>query len=142
MPQAKLNDHQKARVIELVEAGKATQQEIAAYFNVSPRTITRVLDEHGMIHTRRTLSDKEQDFLALMRETSLSVPEVRERLSQPVLTASTLVQAVANMDETQLGGFLMSVAKYRLVREHQLQEARKAQARASNGEMQQEALYG
>lgn len=142
MAKSKLNDHQKARVLELHDSGKCTQRQIAEFFNVSPRTIHRVLEEAGRIKTRRLLTDQEKDILALVQASGLSVDEAKECLTRPALTPGNVVQVVASMDDQELGAFLMNCSRIRLVQELRERESAKAQARASNGEMQQEKLYG
>ncbi len=141
MSRSKLNDKQKARVIELVESGKATQQQIANYFNVSQRTIHRVLVEAGMVHTGNHLSDRDKDCLKIIREYGLSATQLKEILERPALTADNMVRVVSDMNDESLGRFIFNVTKARVIREYQQQEAQAARARASNGEMAQEALY-
>jgi hypothetical protein len=81
MSKPKLNDAQKARVVELVEQ-KIPQTTVAQFFSVSPRTITRVLEENGMIHTRRTLSDQEKDSEELRRRYVGTRPSTSGHLRQ------------------------------------------------------------
>lgn len=142
MSRSKLNDKQKARVIELVDAGKATQQQIANYFNVSQRTIHRVLVEAGRVNTGNHLSDRDKDCLALIRTYGLTAPQLKEILDRPALTADNMVQVVSGMDDESLGRFIFNTTKARVIREYQQQEAQAARARASKGQMEQEALYG
>lgn len=141
MAKPKLNDAQKARVIELLDQGMR-QQTIADYFNVSTRTIYRILEESGRITTRRHLSDQEKDFLVLMRETGLSVPEVRERLNQMPLTPANIRAVLVRMDSQELGAYFMGVMRDKVLTEQQAIARQHEEARASNGEMQQESLYG
>lgn len=141
MSRSKLNDKQKARVIELVDAGKATQQQIANYFNVSQRTIHRVLVEAGRVNTGNHLSERDKDCLALVRTYGLTAPQLKQTLDSPALTADNMVQVVSDMDDERMGRFIFNVTKARVIREYQQQEAQAARARASNGEMEQENLY-
>lgn len=141
MSRSKLNDKQKARVIELVDAGKATQQQIANYFNVSQRTIHRVLVEAGRVNTGNHLSERDKDCLALVRTYGLTAPQLKETLDSPALTANNMMQVVSDMDDERMGRFIFNVTKARVIREYQQQEAQAARARASNGEMEQENLY-
>lgn len=46
MSKSKLNERQKDRALELLDAGK-TQSSVARFFDVSPRTIHRVRIERG-----------------------------------------------------------------------------------------------
>lgn len=140
MAKSKLNEIQKDRVAELVQTG-IEQKKVASFFNVSPRTVTRILHERGMIHNRLTLSDKENDFLALMRETGLSVPEVRAHLSSPLMTAESLYDYAAKMDDAALTHFIMNVCRARDLFQAEQKQAALRCAQAANGEMKQERLY-
>lgn len=140
MAKPKLNDMQKDRVAELVQAG-LEQKKVASFFKVSPRTVTRALHEKGMIHNRLTLSDKERDFLALMRETNMSVPEVRKHLSTPVMNAETLYDYASKMTDEAMATLFMNVCRARDLYQAEQEQASLACARAANGEMEQEPLY-
>lgn len=135
----KLNDNQKARVVELHDH-QVQQKRIAEYFGVSTRTIYRVLEEAGRIVTHRNLTDRDKDTLALVRQAGIGVPELKERLTRPLLTPHTLIQAVASMTNEQLGGFLVNVTRYRVDREALERKAAADMHRARNGEMHQEKL--
>jgi len=145
MARPKLNDQQQARVVELHDQGKQ-QQHIAAYFNVSTRTIYRILEAHGRITTRSHLTDQEQDTLALVRKADLSVPQLKQRLEQIPLTAETVRLALLQMTAEELGGYFMSILRDKIVddlnQKTEAQAQSRAAARASNGEMAQEELYG
>jgi len=140
MSKPKLNDAQKARVVELVEQ-KIPQTTVAQFFNVSPRTITRVLEENGMIHTRRTLSDQEKDFLALMKEHALSVTEVRERLSTPAMTNANITALLSSLTETQLGALFVSTVRNQTLQVLQQEQLAQEKARQREGKMNQVPLY-
>lgn len=141
MAKPKLNDQQKARVVELHDQGMQ-QQKIAAYFNISTRSVYRVLEEQGRITTRRFLSDREKDFLALMHDSGLTVPEAREKLKSLPLTPHNVREVLVQMSSQELGAYFMGVLRDKLVRESQAQAQRDTQARAGNGQMEQESLYG
>lgn len=140
MSKAKLNDAQKARVVELVEQ-KLPQTTVAQFFNVSPRTIARVLEESGMIYTRRTLSDQEKDFLALMKEYSLSVTEVREHLNTPAMTNANINALLSSLTETQLGALFASTVRKQTLQDLQQEQQAQEKARQQQGKMTQESLY-
>ena len=140
MAKPKLNDLQKARVVELEQSGKVTQKQIAQYFSVSPRTITRVLTEAGLVDTFNHLTDHDKDSLKLIRDWGITVSQLKDKLATPPLTVPNVVHLVSSMDDEQLGGFLVSVTKIRIDREHREQRLRAEQARAQEGHMEQEAL--
>lgn len=140
MAKPKLNNLQKARVIELEQSGKVTQKQIAQYFNVSPRTITRVLTEAGLVDTFNHLSDRDKDSLKIIRNADVTPSQLNEALTTTPLTVPNVIQLVSSMDNEQLGSFLVSVTKIRIGREVQEQRLRAERARAQEGHMEQGAL--
>lgn len=123
----KLNDKQKDRVVELVQAGKS-RKDVATFFNVSPRTIYRVLYEKGLQtdsseprvvtatlgpaqarHHLTHLSDDEQAILRICKAAGLDANTLRRTLATPALTPENIRTTLTSLAADQLGMFLDSV---------------------------------
>lgn len=123
----KLNDKQKDRVVELVQAGKS-RKDVATFFNVSPRTIYRVLYEKGLqtdsseprvvsatlgpAQAHRTvthLTDDEQAILRICKAAGLDADALRRTLATPALTPENIRTTLTSLASDQLGMFLDSV---------------------------------
>ena len=126
----KLNDKQKDRVVELVQAGKS-RKDVATFFNVSPRTIYRVLYEKGLqpsvneaseprvvtatlepaqarLHLTH-LSDDEQAILRICKAAGLDADALRRTLTTPALTPENIRTTLTNLASDQLGMFLDAI---------------------------------
>lgn len=130
----KLNDKQKDRVVELIQTGKS-RKDVAAFFNVSPRTIYRVLYERGVQpsvneaseprvvtadmgpaqarHHLTHLSDEEQAILRICKAAGLDADALRRTLATPALTPENIRTTLASLGADQLGAFLDSVYSQR-----------------------------
>jgi len=124
---SKLNDKQKDRVVELVQAGKS-RKDVATFFNVSPRTIYRVLYEKGLQtdsseprvvtatlgpaqahRTNTPLTDDEQAILRICKAAGLNADALRRTLATPALTPENIRTTLTSLAADQLGMFLDSV---------------------------------
>lgn len=126
----KLNDKQKDRVVELIQSGKS-RKDVATFFNVSPRTIYRVLYERGVqpsvneaseprvvtadmepaqAHRGTPLfTDEEQTILRICKAAGLDADALRRTLATPALTPENIRTTLASLASDQLGAFLDSI---------------------------------
>lgn len=133
---SKLNDKQKDRVVELIQSGKS-RKSVATFFNVSPRTIYRVLYEKGVqpdaretvttvpqAHRPTTLfTQEETEILRICKAAGLDADGLRRTLATPALTPDNIRSTLASLGSDQLGMFLDTVYGQRA-----LQTLRTAQA--------------
>ena len=126
----KLNDKQKDRVVELIQAGKSPK-DVATFFNVSPRTIYRVRYERGLqtpaseaseprvitaamepaqAHRGTPLfTDDEHAILRICKAAGLDADALRRTLATPALTPENIRTTLTSLASDQLGMFLDSV---------------------------------
>lgn len=118
---SKLNDAQKERVVELYDA-HVKQINIAQYFNVSPRTINRILIEKGVLASPEMKEFNQTQILKLCAEHGLTADSLRKKLEQPELTIDTLRHVLGNLTPAHLGELVHSSIVQAMA--HQQQQAR------------------
>lgn len=82
-----------------------TQKELAKRFNVSERTIGRVLWSKGLTTTRQAtaaLKPQDQALLDLARQHGLTAEKLKEILNSPVLSMQNVEQFLYSCTQNQL----------------------------------------
>lgn len=121
--QSKLTEEQK-ELIETSWLNGNSQAELAELFDVSPRTIGRVLKEAGRLAPegmadeikrkgKNVLTADEQKCLELLREKEIDSDRLQRILKTPVLNSANMVKAVAGFNDQTTLNFLTAVKNRR-----------------------------
>lgn len=110
MANSKLTNAEKKEVIKMFSEYGEQQQNIARHFNVSQRTIYRVLHEAGLVGLKTdSLSDEDRKILNVVRSHGLTAEQADHALRQPAMTPSNIRNQLARLSQADLGEFFTSV---------------------------------
>jgi hypothetical protein len=99
MAQSKLTDDHKLHIGECYSSGAWTQDRLAELYDVSRKTIYRVLSDLGLLQPREdVLSPGSARIVELVRSLGLDEHSLYQALNQPVLSRDNMVAVLAKME--------------------------------------------
>lgn len=107
-----LNEHAKNSIAQAYLADK-TQDELAIIWNVSRRTIQRVLMEEGIIPptgTRMVVTDDERKILHTLKQNKINHEQLVKHLKTPPLSAKNIVSTLGRIENPQFEHIMAMVA--------------------------------
>lgn len=123
MAKALLDENQKDQIESRWAKGES-QQSLANAFDVSRRTISRVLQETGRIEPdglhhkirrngKNIFTADEQTCLDLLKTHKIDSQRLEQILTSPALTVGNMVKAVAGFNDSTTVNFLTAVRNQR-----------------------------
>lgn len=109
-----VNEANQALVVSWFTQNILNKDELAAKFNVSERTIGRILDKHGIEHLkfrRRAAGVKAQDkrILEIVSEHDVTPEQLEEIFNAPALTIDNVFHFLCDLSEDEI-----SLLQYRV----------------------------
>lgn len=114
-----LDNLSKEKVVKSYLCG-VKQKELAEIWNVSARTIHRVLVEQGIMPpegARVLATPDEQQMLEIIRRLNLDSVELLERLSAPTITPANLLKSLGQMPDKAYMSLIETVSGVRAAQE-------------------------
>lgn len=114
-----LDELAKEKVVKSFMCG-VKPNELAEIWNVSTRTIRRVLVEHNLLPpegTRVSLSPDEVNILEIVKGLNLDAKQLKQALSTTPLTSQNIMQSLGMMPEKEYSTFLEIVSGVRAARD-------------------------
>lgn len=119
MAQSKLTDDQKLHIGECYSSdGFWTQDKLAETYNVSRKTIYRVLNELGLLSPKESLSPGSARIVELVRSLGLDEQSLYQALNQPVLSRDNMVAVLAKMDLPDIETLFNDVVQHKHLNNH------------------------
>lgn len=114
--QRKLTDDQKLHIGEMYASGEYwTMERLAQQYQVSRRTIHRVLKDLGLIREKVELSPGSARIVELVRSLGLDEHSLYQALNQPVMSRDNMVAVLAAMPYPDIEALFADVVQ----RKHQ-----------------------
>lgn len=124
-----LNEAQKDTIERWYDQKILNQLELSQHFNVSERTINRVLEERGLATPVARLQGEAYKVMALLREYGLDYALLEECLSTPVITMEAVQRFLNRCSKEELAALFYTSGLYKLAETvHHAREKKNATA--------------
>lgn len=121
----KITSMQKALIVHSYIQEKKNQTVLAQEFNVSRRTIQRVLLEKGAIAVPGQLTQDEQQMLDMCKANNLNPFKLRQVFNAPTLTLPNIRQYLEQLSLQALGQLFYAVHMSKVHQENLLNQNKK-----------------
>lgn len=118
MSQRKLTDDHKLHIAQCYTSGAWTQDGLAKLYNVSRKTIYRVLHEAGVLEVKESLSPGSARIVEVVRSLGLDEHTVEAALNTPVLSRDNMVAVLAKMELADIETLFNDVVQQKHLNNH------------------------
>lgn len=118
MAQSKLTDDHKLHIAQCYSSGAWTQDRLAELYDVSRKTIYRVLLEAGVLEVKESLSPGSARIVEVVRSLGLDAKTLEAALNTPALTRDNMVAVLAKLELADLNVLFADVVQCKHLNNH------------------------
>jgi len=118
MAQSKLTDDHKLHIAQCYSSGAWTQDRLAELYDVSRKTIYRVLHECGVLTEKEVLSPGSARIVEVVKAHGLDAKSLEAALNTAVLSRDNMILVLAKMDLADIETLFNDVVQQKHLNNH------------------------